>query len=526
MKTQSFPLNLKSIQEANEMVNEILTKLKCSRAENIKAQLFVEETIVFWEKNGQKDQKFEISITKRFKTITLSLNSFGESLNPLSYEGSSGEDDLDTLSQNILIGLSSVTYAYENGCNQIAYTIKQKPLNPAITTAIALAGGIVGGSILLKSAPELAGSIGTSVLTPISSTFFGFLNAIVIPVLFFSAIGSIFNMENLSQMKRIFRLLLTWCGLMLVVTSLFSVLAAKFFLISGNSSLNSNGNSELWSEIGSMIFGIIPENIIQPFLDGNTLQIMFLAILAGIVLLTLKGRFPILSKFIIEGNLIFSTILDGICALMPVIVFISIFNMVVSGQAGELLGAISLIILVLVVFTMSIVFGLLTLLIVEKINPVSYLKMVFPFVIIAFSTASSSATFQTHTMIATLKQNIRDYVVNFSIPVGVLFNKQDAIPLLLLTSLFIGKIYGVTFSMSSLIPVVFLCMILSVAVPPSPGMGAFLFTVVFNMLGIPLDGLALAVTISIFIDYPATTGNLIITNIGMIHTEHFLARKE
>jgi Na+/H+-dicarboxylate symporter len=211
---------------------------------------------------------------------------------------------------------------------------------------------------------------------------------------------------------------------------------------------------------------------------------------------------------------------------MPIIVFISIFNMVVSGEAGKLLGAVSLIILIVVVFSASILFGLITLILIEKINPVSYLKTVFPFVLIAFSTASSSATFQTHTMIATLKQNIRDYVVNFSIPVGVLFNKQDAIPLLLLTSLFVGKIYGVTFSLISLIPVVLLCMILSVAVPPSPGMGAFLFTVVFNMLGIPLDGLALAVTISIFIDYPATTGNLIITNIGMVHTEHFLSRKE
>jgi Na+/H+-dicarboxylate symporter len=525
MKTQTFPLSIKSIQEANEMVNEFLTKLRCSRSENIKAQLFVEETIAFWEKNGQKDQKFEISITKRFKTITLSISLYGESLNPLNYQGIS-DDDMDALSQNILIGLSRVTYAYENGCNQIAYTIKQKPVNPAVTTAVALAGGIVAGLILLNLAPELADGIGTTFLTPISSTFFGFLNAIVIPVLFFSAIGSIFNMENLAQMKRIFRLLLTWCSLMLLVTSFFSVLAAKIFFVSENSQLSTGDNGELWSEIGSMLFGIIPDNIIQPFLDGNTLQIMFLAILAGIVLLTLKGRFPVLSKFVIEGNLIFSTILDGICALMPIIVFISIFNMVVSGEAGKLLGAVSLIILIVVVFSASILFGLITLLLIEKINPVSYLKTVFPFVLIAFSTASSSATFQTHTMIATLKQNIRDYVVNFSIPVGVLFNKQDAIPLLLLTSLFVGKIYGVTFSLTSLIPVVLLCMILSVAVPPSPGMGAFLFTVVFNMLGIPLDGLALAVTISIFIDYPATTGNLIITNIGMVHTEHFLSRKE
>ncbi|WKY48925.1 cation:dicarboxylase symporter family transporter [Eubacteriaceae bacterium ES3] len=527
MKSSSFPLSLSSIKETNEMVNEILTKYKCSRNDNIKAQLFVEEAIVFWERYKHTNDQFEVSITKRFKTITLTLNFCGESLNPLMANDTyPNQDDYDALSQSILIGLSSVTYSYENGCNKIAYTIKQKPINPAVSTATALVAGVVLGLMLLNISPDLSNSIGTKILTPISSTFFSFLNAIVIPVLFFSAIGSIFNMENLSQMKRIFRLLIYWCVTMLVVAALFTLLAANIFLVSDESSLVSGSNADLWNQIGTMLFGIIPTNIFQPFLDGNTLQIMFLAILAGIVMLTLKGRFPMLSKFIMEGNLIFSTILDGVCSLMPVIVFISILNMVLSGAASELLGAVSLLVLIIGVLAAMLIFGLLSVLLLEKINPITYLKTVFPFVLIAFSTASSSATFASHSMIATMKQDIRDYVVRFSIPVGVLFNKQGAIAMLLLTSLFIGKLYGITFTMASLIPVVFLCMILSVAVPPSPGMGAFLFTVVFNMLGIPLDGLALAVTVSIFIDYPETAGNILVTNIGMLHTEYFLSKKD
>lgn len=64
--------------------------------------------------------------------------------------------------------------------------------------------------------------------------------------------------------------------------------------------------------------------------------------------------------------------------------------------------------------------------------------------------------------------------------------------------------------------------ILSVAVPPSPGIGPFLFTIIFNLLNIPLDGLALAVTLAIFMNYPATAGHVMVTNIGMLHTEHLL----
>ncbi|MDO9493871.1 dicarboxylate/amino acid:cation symporter [Acetobacterium sp.] len=519
-----LPLQLSSLDEANAFVREMLHQYKCPKTDNMKAQLFVEEAIVYWAVQADDKASFELSIQKRFKTITLTLNYWSDPENPLTLPETSDDqdDDYNRIGQNILIGLSSVTYSYEKGCNNVSYTLKQKPLNPALTTAIALVGAILSGLVFLSVAPDLGKQIGTGILTPISSTFFGFLNAIVIPVLFFSAIGSIFNMDNLAQMKRIFRLLLTWSMVVILLASVVSLAMAQFFLLGGSGSVSQGGQGDLWNQIGEMVFGIIPTNILQPFLDGNTLQIMFLAIIGGIVMLTLKGRFPNFTRIITEGNLIFSTILDAVCALMPGVVFISILNMMISGEGAALLGAFGLIALLLGSFLIIDLVMLLSVVVTQKISPLAYLKSAAPFLLIALSTASSSATFASHTATALGKQKIRNYVVHFSIPVGVLFNKQDAIPMLLLTALFVGNIYGISFSLPDMIPVLILCMILSVAVPPSPGMGAFLFTIVFNLLGIPMEGLALAVTIAIFLDYPATASNVMTTNIGMLHTEHRL----
>ena len=523
-----LPLRLASLDAANEFVQKMLQKYKCPKTDSMKAQLFVEEAIVYWEKEAPENASFELSIQKRFKTITLALNYWGDPQNPLTLPETAEDEafEFNRIGQNILIGLSSVTYSYEKGCNNVSYTLKQKPLNPALTTAIALVGAILAGVILQAVAPALGQQIGTTILTPISGTFFGFLNAIVIPVLFFSALGSIFNMDNLAQMKRIFRLLLTWSVAIMLLAAAISLAVAQFFLLGQTTTANQGGNGDLWNQIGEMVFGIIPTNIIQPFLDGNTLQIMFLAIIGGIVMLTLKGRFPSITRIVTECNLIFSTILDAVCSLMPGVVFVSILNMMVSGEGAGLLGAFRLIALLLASYLIVVLVMLLSVAIYEKISPVAYLKTAAPFLLIAFSTASSSATFASHTATALGKQKIRDYVVHFSIPVGVLFNKQDTIPLLLLTSLFVGNIYGVAFTLPDLLPVVILAMILSVAVPPSPGMGAFLFTIVFNLLGIPLEGLALAVTIAIFIDYPGTASNVLTTNIGMLHTEHRLKTGE
>lgn len=524
-----FQLKLDSIDEANEFVQKLLQKYKCTKMDNMRAQLFVEEAIVYWEQEAQENATFEISLRKRFKTISLSLNYWGDPSNPLTIPESSEEDseqEFNLIGQNILIGLSTVTYSYENGCNNVSYTLKEKPVNPALTTAIALLAGIFSGLLLQRLAPSLGLLIGNTILTPISSTFFGFLNAIVVPVLFFSTIGSIFNMDNVAQMKRIFRMLLSWSMAIILLTSAITLFAARLTFLSESTSAAGGGSGDLWNQIGKMVFGIIPTNVLQPFIDGNTLQIMFLAIICGVVMLTLKGRFPAITKIITESNLIFTTILDGVCALIPLVVFISILNMMVSGNGGAMLGAIGLIGVILAVFLSLVLIMLISLVFLEKKSPIAYLKTAGSFLLIALSTASSSATFASHTATAMSKQKIRDFVVNFSIPVGVLFNKQFSIPVLLLISLFIGKIYDITFSTGEIIPVMVLCMILSVAVPPSPGMGPFLFTIVFNLLGIPMEGLALAVTIGIFMDYPETTCNVMTTNIGMLHTEHLLSKKE
>jgi Na+/H+-dicarboxylate symporter len=521
-----FSLSLDSIEAATRFVRTLLEKYKVTNMDIVRAQLFVEETIVYWEKASRENEKFSISLRKRFKTITLSLNYWGEQSNPLTLPEETEESEIDLIGQNILIGLSSVTYSYDNGCNNVSYTLKEKPLNPAMTTAIALTAAIVFGLGLQYLAPDVGTLLAKNVLTPLSSKFFGFLNAIVIPVLFLSAIGSIFNMDNISQMKRIFKSLLMWCLEIMLLVSVIAVVAAQLFFLGDSPTQSAGASSDLWKQIGDMIFGIIPANIIQPFLDGNTLEIMFLAIIGGIAMLTLKGRFPLLTKVITEANLIFSTILDAVCSLMPWVVFISVLNMIVSGNGGALLGAIGVIALIMVCYLILVFFILLSVVLVEKMSPIDYLKTAGPFLLIALTTASSSASFASHNAIAVMKQNIREYVVNFSIPVGVLFNKQIVIFHMVLISLFMGKYYQMTFSLGEIIPVVIFCMILSVACPPTPGMGAFLFTISFNLMGLPLEGLALAVSIDIFLDYIATAINVMTTNVGMLHTEHMLATKE
>ncbi len=520
---KDFKLEIASIEDATNFVRDLLKKYKCASRDKTQAELFTEEAVVYWAKAAAAGDTFQIELRKRFKTITLSLSYRGAPANPLSPPDEDEDDEFSFIGQNILIGLTTVTYSYENGFNVVTFTLKEKVLNPVVAIVLALGAAVICGLAVNSFAPFMQNVLSASILTPLSNAFFGLLNAIVISFLFVSVIASIFNMENIAQMKRIFRILFSWFVGITVVSGVIAMLAGIIFFPQQGGAAAS-ASEGIWAQIAAMVFDIVPSNIFKSFLDSNTLQTIFLAAVMGIAMLAMKERFPILTKVITELNLIFSTLLDAICSLMPWVIFICIFNMLLSGDGGALLSSLGVVLLICVCFAVITVLCLTSIVFIEKKNPVSYIKTIGSILLIAVSTASSSATFAPHTMIATTKQGIRDYLVKFSIPVGALFSKPYVVPVLFLMTLFVGGFYGISFGTADIAAMVLLCIIMSVAVPPTQGMGPFLFTVVFKRFGIPLEGLAMAASLYILFDYLITTGNVFSINISMLHTEHRLRK--
>lgn len=524
---RDFGLETANIEKATDFVRNRLKQYRCTERDMVRAQLFAEETIVYWAEVAAAGDTFQIDLRKRFKTISLSLSYQGPQSNPLA--PSDEEDDeaeFSFIGQNILIGLSTVTYIYENGCNIIIFTIKEKGINPVISMAFALTAAIICGLAVHRFIPSMGPGLKALILTPLSNAFFGLLNAIVIPFLFLSVIASIFNMENLAQMKRIFRILFSWFVGLTAVSAVIAVSAGMIYFPLHSGSAAGVGEGSIGTQMVQMLFDIIPSNIFQSFSDGNTLQIIFLAVITGITMLIYKGRFPIITKAVTESNLIFSTLLDAICSLMPGVIFICIFDMLLSGDGRALLSSIGVVGLICVCFLVFILLCLLSVALIERQNPVQYLKTIGSILLIALSTASSSATFAPHSMTARTQQGIRDYLVNFSIPMGALFAKPFVVPVLFLMSLFAGNFYSVPFGVADAVSMVLLCMILSVAVPPTQGMGAFLFTIMFKRFGIPMEGLAMAASLFILFDYLMTTGNVFSINISMLHAEHRLRKTD
>ena len=119
------------------------------------------------------------------------------------------------------------------------------------------------------------------------------------------------------------------------------VCSLLFGIVSGNSVFN----AALLVEVYKIILAIIPNNIIKPFLDGNTLQLLFMGIAFGCFLLTYKDETESLIKTIYQFNFTITKLLTVVCNKMHYAVYLSLSMMLLNGSLSKIVSAVNIIFL-------------------------------------------------------------------------------------------------------------------------------------------------------------------------------------
>jgi Na+/H+-dicarboxylate symporters len=83
-----------------------------------------------------------------------------------------------------------------------------------------------------------------------------------------------------------------------------------------------------------MVLTIIPDNLFTPFSRGNTLQILFIAIIVGITMLQIGKDTQVVADLVEQLGFVVDGIMGFISRIIPVFVFGSIFNIIVSSDLG------------------------------------------------------------------------------------------------------------------------------------------------------------------------------------------------
>lgn len=520
-----FTIANENIETALETVSAFLRKYKVEQKEILRLTLALEDTLLNYRDMLGEKTVCNLKCVHRFGRLRVELNITGSSCNPFAV----GEEE--DFSRMLLAGIGMApVWQYRNGQNIVVFTPGKKKPSQMVFIFSAILLALLGGGLSCLLPQSLQNTITGQILTPISDAFLGLLNGVAGIMIFLAVVWSICSIGDMATLTTIGKKLMSRMLLMLILLpTIFSLLILPLFHFSGTAG---RGNVDLSGPF-SMILGIIPSNLLTPFTEGNFLQIIFLAAILGIALLVLGSKTSLIVSFIEQANLLVQLILEVVCSLISFEIFISIYNMILSGSHTVLAEAYKAPILTLSGCLFAICVYLCVICMKNRVKPGILLRKIMPSFLIGLTTASSSAAMPTVMETCEKEFGIDKKIVRFGVPLGqIMFGIGSVIEFIVL-GLCMAEIYGVAVSPVWIGMTIFTSVILKIATPPIPGGSVALCTILFSQLGLPMEGLAVAVAIDVIADFFITAtdlfclqGELIVLSgkIGMLDTEKLRKR--
>ena len=442
--------------------------------------------------------------------LTVEIASKGDKFEFAEIAGSEKflDDELGAAAQDTIrsILLKSVAdrlkYRHIHGTNRLSFLVHRSKRAFLYQTLGAMGIAIITGWILsMFASAEFNKILDTDFLVPVKTMYMNALKMVVAPVVFFSIVSCIARFSDISELGRLGGKVLSMYLLTTFIATAVGI--GAFYLFQPGGVITADVNSESVQKITSqtmnvsikdMIVGIVPSDFIQPFVESNMLQLIFLAVVCGIGT-GLIGRYSEPVKGMFEGiNDLFLKITTLIIRFMPIAVFCSICSMMLNMGVGAIASVIGIF--------LTFVFGLICMMtiycilmvIVGRLNPIPFLKKYPETMLQVFSMASSNASIPLN-METCGKLGIAQKLYSLSIPLGATVNMDGSCIYMAVFSLSLAKIYGVTISGASLTAIVISIIVLSVGAPGIPGSGLICLSVLLSQIGVPTEAIGLVMGI-------------------------------
>lgn len=494
-KREGFFLNKNTFSEVTAKIHDELTKTKATKKEIMMAELLLEELFIRISQIGGVPEVI-VKLRKRFGTLNLQLEYGGKEYNPLVEITDYDEEDEDFYRTVILKSYrSKMNYAHYATKNIVVIHYHDSGNKQIYYTLIGMAAGIIFG-LLIKNiaAPEIVSYFDETIVKSFRTMFMNALNMMIAPVIFFSVISGVTSITNAAEVGRIGGKLMGLYTLTTVFASAISIGIGYLVFMGevpqmGTVETSAAAQSQSISLL-SMLVEIVPKNLIAPIVNGEMLQVIFVAILFGICINGLGEKVKILHDIIDAMNNFCLNMISLIVKCIPLIAFLAMASLIINlgldsvFLLGKLISA--------QVFGSILMVGVyaLILIAVGKITPLPFLKKILGFIPIPLSTSSSNATMPFSMKFCTEKLGIEPKLPSFSIPIGATVNMDGGCFYLAIASIMLARMYGIELTPDILFTVFVTVVALSIGAPGVPG-GAFVcLASIVIALGMPAEATA------------------------------------
>jgi Na+/H+-dicarboxylate symporter len=386
--------------------------------------------------------------------------------------------------------------------------------------------GLLAGAVFGVLANQLGFSdFVFSYIKPIGSVFIRLISMVVVPLVFASLLVGTTSLNDISKLGRIgVKTLAYYLCTTIIAVSIGLFLANAFRPGAGLSQQtrtkliqNSGEQAAAPTEttlkrptMKDVLLNIIPTNPIQAFTEGNMLQIIFFALLTGICLnLIPSERSQPVIKFFEAVNEVVIQMVHIIMKIAPYGVF-ALISSVISDFGLNILFILlkySLVVIAGLVLHVTIVYSL-AIRIFSKQKFRTFLRGIRPAQLIAFSSASSSATLPVTMECTERYLGVPRQICSFALPLGATINMDGTALYQGVSAVFIAQVYGMGLTLAQQLTVVLTATLASIGTAGTPGSGVITLAIVLKSIGVPLEGIAIIMGVERILDMCRTVVNI------------------
>lgn len=477
---------LQADNQSNSVITEGVAALRKAGFEEEECAAFAEKMLGLLDDGRDLfgvGKEFEYATGKRFGRLEFQIVIEGERFNPFEDGRGAKKRETDRSLRNFVnYRTTSVTYNYIAGKNIIAVfspAIRRRELAIKSPIVWALFLGLLAGMICRRLPEEVIRFLIDDLANPVFSVVIGMMTGIMGPVIFVSLVLSISSLGSINKLTdlggRIIRRFVAITFLVMAV----SIAVSLFFY----HAFGTEDTSFRFGKVISMLLDVFPRNLVTPFVENNTPQLVVMGFAMGIALLMLGDHANLLNSSLNQVGDWLKNTSYLIYRLTPLIPFISVFKLTANGQGRILLDGWEFIVAVYVSFTICVIIKLAKVSLRCGIGIPVLWKKAWPLFSRAFVTGSETATMMLEYDVSKNAMGINPGFSEFWIPISQAMLSVKTTVHLAIPPFLILKYTGMPITSSFLLVLIILTLEMSFA---SPGINSA-WVILFASLALPSE---------------------------------------
>jgi len=360
---------------------------------------------------------------------------------------------------------------------------------------------------------------------PVGQVFIRLIKMIVIPLVFASVFVGTASLGDPKKLGRIGGKTLSFYIMSTAIAIIIGLTTANIIKPGSDISedvklqLHANYQSKAQIKIDAVsdksnpvdiLLEIVPTNPFKAVAEGKMLQIIFFAIIVGIVVNYIaEERKKIILTFFEGVTDLSIQLVHLIMKLAPYGVFALIAYVIAQFGSEVILTLISYFLTTIIALMIHVfIFNSAVVKFFTEIKLSEFWKGIYPAILVAFSTSSSSATLPVTIECAEENLKVKPHIASFVLPLGSTINMDGTAIFQGVSAVFIATLYGIDLTLGDQLTILLTATLASIGTAGAPQVGIIMLTLVLQSIGIPLEGIALILGVERFLDMARTTVNI------------------